>query len=404
MGQGRRLTIHLDGSRLDEGIEDMCSALACGYAPWSLFLQMVEFGRESSYIQLLRALTVNRTIECLSLAGTSTPDSASDTACQAVSGFFRENKTVRYLDISGYDAKLDEGRLGREFSKALIGIRSNTQIEHLRVRSQMLNFNIGDLAEAVSGNRTLHTLDCEGNDFNLSSYRHLVKHLEDNTSIRQFSAFSSAELGRSMQKSIDNAKSAAVTTQKRSSMMHRLKQDKAQPSMESLLTQQLKEGWDAAVATSQRVLERNQRLNADVDQSDSDGVSMSASSTRVGEAVFAAAFGGLALKDYESLRGKESPGSRTPPAYTVASRPKPNTLSSQFGAGDVKRMPSRSFSTISSDMALSPMTDGTSSGMPTPPQAESPGGTVMEDLHECSYLFPDVRDANSGLQIRTRSR
>jgi hypothetical protein len=373
---------------------------------------MVEFNYETSYVRLLRALTVNRTIECLSLAGTATPDAASDTACKAVSEFFQENTCVRYLDISGYDAKLDEGRLGREFSKSLIGVRANTRIEHLRVRSQMLNINIGDLAEAISGNKTLRTLDCEGNDFNLSNFRHLVKHLEDNTGICQFSALSSTELWRSMQKAVENAKQSTVT-QRRSSMISRLKHDKVQPGAENILTQQLKDEWNGAVAASQRILERNQRIYDDNDQSDSDGTSSSAIANRDGEAIFAAAFGGLALKDYESRRAKESPGSRTPPAYTLAVRPKPNTLSSQFGNGEVERRPSRSFSTISSEVALSPMTDGASSGSgaPTPPEPDSPmertfslrspfdSQTVLEEVEECSFVFSDVRDTNRELQV-----
>lgn len=271
MGQARRLTIHLNGNRLDEGIDDLCSAIANGYGPWSVFLQMIEFASEANYIKLLRALTVNKTIECLSLAGTATPDSASGVACQAVSEFFSKNDTVRFLDISGYDSKLDEGRLGREFSKALSGMRSNTRIEHLRVRSQMLNINIGDLAEAISGNKALHTLDCEGNDFNLSNFRHLIKHLEDSTTIRYFSAFSAQELSRAIRKSVETA-GAPTPIMRRSSVMARFRSEKVQPGTGKPLVQQLRDEWDAAVADLERVLQRNQQILLDKEESDDETV------------------------------------------------------------------------------------------------------------------------------------
>lgn len=409
MGQARRLTIHLNGNRLDEGIDDLCSAIANGYGPWSVFLQMIEFASEANYIKLLRALTVNKTIECLSLAGTATPDSASGVACQAVSEFFSKNDTVRFLDISGYDSKLDEGRLGREFSKALSGMRSNTRIEHLRVRSQMLNINIGDLAEAISGNKALHTLDCEGNDFNLSNFRHLIKHLEDSTTIRYFSAFSAQELSRAIRKSVETA-GAPTPIMRRSSVMARFRSEKVQPGTGKPLVQQLRDEWDAAVADLERVLQRNQQILLDKEESDDETVIQL--SGRLGEVenAFSEAFGGLARREFESRRAKSSQGSASPQRrhISVSAHPSSTDIVGQSIA--------RPVSTVSSEAAISPTTDGASTGgIPSPPELESPSDKDFSladvqralaafgaygDARDNNYTYSEAPDADGGLQMK----
>ncbi|POR37921.1 Uncharacterized protein TPAR_01874 [Tolypocladium paradoxum] len=405
MGQARRLTVHLTANRLDEGIDDLCGAISRGYGPWSLFLQMVEFALEPNYIKLLRALTVNKTIECLSLAGTATPDVASSAACQAIAEFFSKNNTVRFLDISGYDSKLDEGRLGREFSKALSGIRLNTRIEHLRVRSQMLNINIGDLAEAISGNKTLHTLDCEGNDFNLSNFRHLIKHLENNSTIRYFAAFSDHELTRTIRKSMQTA--GPYAPMRRASVISRFRPDKPQGGTGKPLVQQLKDEWDSAVADLERILERNQEIFQEKEDllDDNDDASQANRKDGDAESVFPTAFGGLALREFESRRAKGSPGSASPQRRPI-SGVGPHTASEGI---------MRSISTVSSDVAISPSTDGGSTGgMPSPHELDSPtdGGFSMADVQhalavfgesrDSNYTYSDGHDADAGLQMKYR--
>ncbi|KYK57827.1 leucine rich repeat protein [Drechmeria coniospora] len=351
MGQARRLTMHLNGNGVDEGIDDLCEAISCSYGPWGLFLQMVEFASEANYVKLWRALTANMAIQCLSLAGTSTPDAASSTACQAVSGFFEKNDTVRFLDISGYDSKLDEGRLGREFSNALGGIRHNTRIEHLRVRSQMLNINVGDLAEAISGNTTLHTLDCEANDFNLSNFRHIIKHLETNTTIRSFSAFSDAELSDTIRKSVRSTGRASPT--RRSSVISRFRTDRTQNAPAPSLVHKLKGEWDAAAADLELVLERNQQLFVQLEEETSKDESLVRMRRRDSdvETVFSTAFGGLAHRDLERRTGKG-------PHESACARKRTDSISTHPSAPDGHGRVTRSSSTVSSDTATSPSTDG----------------------------------------------
>lgn len=399
MGQARKMTVHINANRLDDGIDDLCGALACGYGPWSLFIQMVEFNYESSYTKLWKALTVNKTIECLSLAGSSTPDAASWTACQAVSEFFSNNDTVRFLDISGYDAKLDEGRLGKEFSRALSGMRDNTKIEHLRVRSQMLNVNIGDLAEAISGNKTLHTLDCEDNDFNLSNYRHLVKSLSDNMTIRHFSAFSPLDLERSMRKTIPTP--GAATPNRRSSMMARFRHEKPANTngTDKAIIQQLKGEWDASVAELELILERNKRLYEEMKHSDDEeGDSQLLRSRHEEEGAFSQSFGGLAFREYESRRRKSSSVPGTP-----TRRPAPVPISPSIA---------RSNSTLSSEAAVSPTSPVGSFVSPdqTPSEGDSPTRRAFSPIPEgpsdqsteSNYTYADGYEP--GLHMKTTRR
>lgn len=417
------MTVQMNANRLDHGIDELCGVISCGYGPWSLFMQMIEFTQEANYVKLLRALTLNKSIECLSLAGSSTPESASDVACQALSEFFSKNNTIRFLDISGYDAKLDEGRLGRGFSTALSGLRSNTRLEHLRVRSQMLNVNIGDLAEAISANRTLHTLDCEGNEFNLSNFRHLVRHLEENTTIRYFSAFSDRDLSRTIQRSVDSALSATVAApRRRSSVMSRFRNEKVQQNVGRPLVQQLKDGWDDAVQTLQRIMERNQMIFQEAQDDRRESSPHAYSKNTDGEVIFFKAFGGLALRAYESQRGRSRANSNALQEQSSAVSLTATTNRLQGLAIDQEPRDMRSYSLVSSDSAMSPATDSPSTGsaVPTPPELESPvdreysldsqqaPGAYGDGANDYDYDYTDGQDGDYGpdfgLEIRSHRR
>jgi hypothetical protein len=414
MGQARKVTVHINANRLDEGIDDLCGAIACGYAPWSLFMQMLEFNYEASYVKLWKALTVNKTIECLSLAGSTTPEAASSSACQTVSEFFSNNDTVRYLDISGYDAKLDEGRLGREFSKALGGMKSNKRIEHLRVRTQMLNINIGDLAEAISSNNTLHTLDCEDNDFTISNLRHLIRHLTNNFTIRHFSAFSQQELSRSVRKSVTTAGSSTPT--RRNSVIARFKHDRSHHGShgnDQALVQHLKDEWDAAIAELNLILARNQRQYADAKQSDDETELGQGQGEREGEGVFSASFGGLASREYESRRKRNSHGASSPGRKPGSGRNSNSnsTLDLRGLSGGLDMSILRSNSVISSE-AVSPTSEAgfsssgvnSADGSPTEKQFLH-GVEYTFDAHpEESYTLVEPGAGDGGLQMKPYRR
>ncbi|KAG6017543.1 hypothetical protein E4U43_000932 [Claviceps pusilla] len=413
MGQARPIEVHINGCHLDEGIDELCAAIADGYGPWCLFAQMTEFAREANYIKLLRALTVNQSIECLNLAGTSTPDAASSTACQAIADFFVNNRTVRFLDISGFDSKLDEGRLGREFSKALSGLGTNESIEHLRVRSQMLNVNTEDLAEAISNNRTLLTVDCEGNDFDLSNFKHVLSSLEQNLTIQYFSAFSAGEVDKAISKSVKTACIAASPSRK-SSIMSRLRQGKTTNGDCKPLVRQLKDEWESASQDLARLLQRNQSLlDQESGAEQSDGSSQEWRFSNPADVNFATVFGGLPLRSLEIQRAKglrHSQDSHQGSLQDIASRR--HSRQSSCGSRDLALRP---MSIISSEVTTSPTTDDASNGsggLPfTPPEVDTPTeqdfglGTPMFDEHsDLNYTCTENYEVDDGLQMKRYRR
>lgn len=394
MGICREMTMQIEASRLDLGIDELCDALIAGYGPWSLFAQMIDFSREESYVKLLQALTENQTICCLSLAGSSIPDDASDVACRALTTFFLQNTNIQYLDMSGYDSKLDEGRLGRGFSKALSALSQNKSIEHLRVRSQMLNLNIGDLAGALSGNSSLRTLDCEYNDFDLKNYKELIKCMADNKTVRFMSAFAEHEQETAVHKSLEAIAAQAVPT-RRPSMMSRFKPDKAPVSTDKTGVRSMRQEWDNATQELSTYLDRNQldttqgrNVNSKHDYLD-------------WSYVFASEFGGLALYDFHHCDRQ-----RLAPSNT------------EEGLAQTEAEVYRSKSTNSSESNGTGSTDGGSneSGVPTPSEME-PKVTnsdfnadeneldvaIYEEFHD-AYSSMDSPEADLGLQMKRYQR
>lgn len=191
--------LHIAGNPLDEGVEDLCRALAFTPGPAGLHMDMIEFRHEGSFVALMKALTVNKHITFLSMAGTAPTPSADGPCgpevCEALEAFFEGNKSVRYLDLSGYSGKLDEGQLAPGFARSLRGLAANDTLTHLRIRNQNLHDDVGTLGSVIRQNDTLRMVDCQENSWNLTSIQFLVKSLRLNTSIVEF-PFPHAEFER----------------------------------------------------------------------------------------------------------------------------------------------------------------------------------------------------------------
>ncbi|KJR89876.1 leucine rich repeat domain containing protein [Sporothrix schenckii 1099-18] len=190
--------LHLSSNPLEDGIEDFVSALGHNWGGrFGLHLNMIEFQNEAKYIQLMGALASNPFIDYLSLVGTApvpvTDDACSDNTIEALERFFEENQSVRYLDISGYCGKLDDGQLGKGFGRALRGLANNKTLTHLRVRNQRLHDSTGTFGTAVQANKALLYLDCGDNGFNATSLLYMAKSLETNTTLLVY-PFSSEDL------------------------------------------------------------------------------------------------------------------------------------------------------------------------------------------------------------------
>ncbi|KAK0630580.1 hypothetical protein B0T17DRAFT_507043 [Bombardia bombarda] len=196
IGENHGVDLSISGNPLEEGIEELAKAIRQNRTPAALTMEMVEFREESSYLLLIKALTETKYLSVLSMVGTAPTPSAhgpcSPETVQALEQFFARNKSIRRLDLSGYCGKLDDGQLAKGFGASLIGLTKNTTMTHLRVRNQNLHDDAGTLGSVLRGNTQLMVLDCQDNNFNLSSLQYLVSSLEGNKRIIEF-PFSVAE-------------------------------------------------------------------------------------------------------------------------------------------------------------------------------------------------------------------
>lgn len=199
LGSHTSTHLHISGNSLEDGIEDFCRAISLTPGPVGLHMDMMELRHEANFVALMKALTCNRKISFLSLAGTAPIPSADGPCgpevCDALRQFFEENRSVKYLDLSGYSGRLDEGQLGQGFAQSLRGLISNHTLTHLRIRNQNLHDDVGTLGSVIRQNSTLRAVDCQDNNWNLTSVQFLTKSLKLNRSIVQF-PFSQKEFER----------------------------------------------------------------------------------------------------------------------------------------------------------------------------------------------------------------
>lgn len=183
--------LYLNSNPLEVDIADFVQALGqCRGGRFGLHMDMVEFQEEENYIDLIGALTTNLYIDYLSLVGSApmptTDDTCSDQTCSVLETFFRENQSVRYLDLSGFCGKLDDGQLGKGSGSALRGLADNQTLTHLRIRNQNLHDSTGILGTLIQSNTALRYLDCGDNGFNLTSQRFMSKSLEANNTMLMY--------------------------------------------------------------------------------------------------------------------------------------------------------------------------------------------------------------------------
>lgn len=190
LGRHANVHLHISGNPLEDGIEDFFRAIAMTPGPAGLHMNMLEFRHEAKFVALMKALASNRKISALGLAGTAPTASADgpcrSEVCDALRHFFEKNQSVKYLDLSGYSGRLDEGQLGQGFAQSLRGLASNHTLTHLRIRNQNLHDDVGTLGSVIRQNATLRIVDCQDNNWNLTSVQFLTKSLKLNQSIVHF--------------------------------------------------------------------------------------------------------------------------------------------------------------------------------------------------------------------------
>jgi len=188
---GLNVHLHLGSNPLETGIDHFADAIGlCWKGTFGLHLDMVEFRDEANFVRLVKALTFSNYIRFLSLVGTApTPTEealCSPQMCAALENFFAANRSLRFLDLSGFSGRLDEGQLGKGFGRSLCGLAHNKTLTHLRLRNQNLHDDVGSLRFAIGRNSTLRSLDCQDNNLNLTSFRYLAQSLAQNGSIVDF--------------------------------------------------------------------------------------------------------------------------------------------------------------------------------------------------------------------------
>ncbi|KAH8895044.1 RNI-like protein [Thozetella sp. PMI_491] len=191
IGINHGIHLFLSGNPLEDGIEYMAEALRHHYGPAGLTMEMIELRSERKYCDFVKALTTTKYLHMLSLVGTS-PTLPSGTSCHqqtmlAMEEFFAYNTSLRYLDMSGFSGRLDDGQLAKGFGHSLIGLTKNTTLAHLRIRNQNLHEDAGTLGTVISENSNLRVLDCQDNNFNMTSLQFLANSIKDNFSIVDFS-------------------------------------------------------------------------------------------------------------------------------------------------------------------------------------------------------------------------
>lgn len=256
--------LHISGNPLEDGIEDLCRAISSTPGPTGLHMDMVEFREESSFVALMNALSVNRNITFLSMAGTA-PMPPADApcgieVCEALEGFFAKNTTVRFLDLSGYSGKLDEGQLGKGFARGLRGLASNSTLTHLRIRNQNLHDDVGTLGSVIRQNSALRMVDCQDNSWNLTSIQFLAKSLRLNRSVVEF-PFEQREYDR-----VWRRVAADVRRQSGISKAAMATQSGQESALRSALDKQVQEMKDT-VARNRLALELNSPFVIDHDES-----------------------------------------------------------------------------------------------------------------------------------------
>ncbi|KAI8634775.1 RNI-like protein [Xylariaceae sp. FL1651] len=195
LGSGRDIHLFLNGNPLEVGSTDWIDLIHGNEAPTKLHLDMIQFQHESDFNRLLTALSHNKTIEFLSMVGTGPPGRVSSNTSKILSEFFRINETLKFLDLSGYSGKLEDGHLGWGLSGALGGLKDNTSLRQLRLRNHDIGAaeDLTELCQILAVNKGLAMFDCRYNNFDHHQFGKLAQALSFN---QQLISFPTSEVDR----------------------------------------------------------------------------------------------------------------------------------------------------------------------------------------------------------------
>lgn len=304
----RRLHLHVNENRLDNGCSFLFEAIAKNMTPTHLSMQMIDFKKEEHFRELVDALRKNSSLRYLDISKASLPYDAGPETCRMLQLMFEENGTLEALDISGENAHLDVARFGIGLNLALTGLKKNTSLKVLRIEHQKLGLQgANTLASVLEENKALREVHCENNDINLQSFTVLVNGLQRNRTLLSLSCMDRDRVMslEKVRREVDSVRWDVSTVQsstansirrslhaamsvKSSAVNHRL--SKVPPATATasptdgpfasqnveLVLQSLQHRWDIEVTRLRRYLGRNYNLahgieDPELDDSASDG-------------------------------------------------------------------------------------------------------------------------------------
>lgn len=180
----RNLHLFVTENRLEQGHDQLVSAIGRSITPSHMTMQMLEYSNEHHFGDLIGALSKNRSLRYLDISKASLPKDASDKTCEALRKMFIKNNTLELLDLSGEEAHLEVANFGIGLNHALTGLKENDTLRILRIEHQRLGLQgASTLASVVEVNTGLREILCENNEITLQAFTVLVNSLEHNTSL-----------------------------------------------------------------------------------------------------------------------------------------------------------------------------------------------------------------------------
>ncbi|KAH9906228.1 RNI-like protein [Xylariomycetidae sp. FL2044] len=188
VGVGRNMHLYINENPLEVDSTDWIDLIHGNEAPTMLHLNMIQFQHEANFNRLLTALRHNSTIEFLSMVGTGPPARASSKTSGLLFKLFEANNTLKFLDLSGYTGKLEDGQLGWGLSGALGGLAKNTSLRQLRIRNHDIGTaeDLTELCRVIVANKSLCMLDFQQNNLNHHQFSKLAHALNSNHNIISF--------------------------------------------------------------------------------------------------------------------------------------------------------------------------------------------------------------------------
>ncbi|EPS41215.1 hypothetical protein H072_4904 [Dactylellina haptotyla CBS 200.50] len=183
-GEIRNLHLYVNGLQITPDHNKLVDAIKKGLSPRYLTISNVDYPDEEMFRKLIRALTVNKTIEFLDLSRIYLPTDANIDTINALGELFAKNDTLTSLNISGGYGRIEDGRLGAGLNRAFHSLNENRTLRVLKVEQQRLGpQGAMVIARMLESNTALQEIYCANNNFNLQGYTALVAACHFNPSI-----------------------------------------------------------------------------------------------------------------------------------------------------------------------------------------------------------------------------